>query len=116
MWETVKTRKHGIHKVFPGWFDAKSESVDTSTDAPGVLEFMICGTVVYTSKQKMGEDGKEEKMDWAARAELIRTGNTSDDDDDAGGDYGSASLSSENGNTTGFVFKKYRVYLSPSVE
>ncbi|KAK3388193.1 hypothetical protein B0T20DRAFT_107231 [Sordaria brevicollis] len=100
MWEKVKARKHTVRKVFPAVFP--SGTVGGNDD--GVLEFMLYGTVVY----QFGENGgKEDKMDWAARAELIPQSSTRKD--------GEGSLEVE-GNTTKYVFGRYRVYLAAGVE
>lgn len=53
MWESVKSRKHTVTKVFPGMFD-------------GVVDFMLFGSVAYVL-----ESGERSGVNWAARGELI---------------------------------------------
>lgn len=113
MWERVEARKHTVEKVFSGGFSLPWQlgggggggSVEN-------LEFMVYGTVVYTMK----DTGEEERMDWAAHAELVlkHPRDWMDREWEVDGDGGEAS--SERGNTSVYVFKGYRVYLSPSVE
>ncbi|KAK3947570.1 hypothetical protein QBC32DRAFT_318687 [Pseudoneurospora amorphoporcata] len=111
MWEKVKARKHTVQKVFPAFAHPQPR---TSTGAGAmdddVLEFMVYGTVDYTLREtETGEEKKEEKMDWAAHAKLIRR-------DDAAGQGAGDGEASKTGNTSMLVFNRYRVYLSPSVE
>lgn len=93
MWEKVKARKHTVQKVFPAVFP--------SSEVEDGLGFMLYGTVVY----KLGETGEEDKMDWAASAELISRPRKD----------GELSMTKK-GNTSPYVFGRYRVYLSPGVE
>ncbi|KAJ4414414.1 hypothetical protein N0V85_003169 [Neurospora sp. IMI 360204] len=129
MWERVEARKHTVEKVFSGGFSppwqlgggggGESGGVGSAEN----LEFMAYGTVVYTSR----EAGEEERMDWAAHGELVLRSHGEpmvlrgrvvegnwEEEEEIDGDGGEAS--SERGNTSVFVFKSYRVYLSPSVE
>lgn len=98
MWEKVKARKHTVQKVFPAFFP---KPLTGSVGGDG-LEFMLYGTVVY----QLRETGEEDKMGWAASAELIPRPTRKD---------GEVS-STEKGNTSTYVFGRYRVYLSPGVE
>lgn len=53
MWEKVSSRAHRAIKIFPF--------------GPHAAEVMLYGTVAYGLK-----DGGEKKVDWAARAELVK--------------------------------------------
>lgn len=108
MWEKVKTRKHTVQKGFPGMFPLEGDGVLN-------LEFMMYGTVLYTLR----ETGKEVKMDWAAHGILV--GRESKDGEEemkkeGGGQGSSDGQASARGNTSPFVFGRYRVYLSSCVE
>lgn len=64
MWEKVRARKHTVHQVFPGVFDAAATRADA-------VELMLYGNVVYQFK---GAEGFEEPVDWAGYARLVRIG------------------------------------------
>lgn len=56
MWEKVAARTHSPLKIFPA-------------GAAGADEVMLYGTVAYTLK-----DGRQAGVDWAARANLVKSG------------------------------------------
>lgn len=136
MWEKVKTRKHTVYKVFPARFHhlqprtstgAGAGAVDADAgDDDDVLEFMVYGSVDYTLRDtETGEEEKGERMDWAAHTELIRRstgtgvvghGTGQGTGHGTGNGDGNGEASTTKGNTSMFLFNKYRVYLSPSVE
>lgn len=118
MWEEVKTRKHTVHKVFPARFDRPQSRTTGAVDDDVSLEFMVYGSVGYTLREtETGEEEKKkkERMDWAAHAEFVRKGDAAEQGAGDGVVDGQAPLTTM-GNTSMFVFKKYRVYLSPSAE
>ncbi|KAK3504977.1 hypothetical protein B0T13DRAFT_22209 [Neurospora crassa] len=117
MWEKVKTRKHTVQKGFPGMFPLTGQLGGGGVKGDGVLnlEFMIYGTVLYTLR----ETGKEEKMDWAAHGILVRREMQDGEEEmkkEGSGRGSSDGKASARGNTSPFVFGRYRVYLSSGVE